>query len=320
MAKPRKVNGKWRVEYRRGSEYACATFNSKTSANNWLVEKEAAFLSRRQGGVSTMLFSELLTDYSNRITIKKRSAKKEAVRIFFMKKQSFANIKLCDLSSADFSRWRDERLKKVSAASVLRDWNLLSHVFTIAIKEWGLMHESPLSGVARPSKPKHRDRLVSNDEIEKLCYCSGYESGLRNKTARCYLAFIFAIETAMRLGEIAKLKRADINGNIALLKMTKNGQSRKVPLSPKAIEILDSLPTDDLFDMRADVMSTLFRKVRDRAGLPDLHFHDSRHEAITRLSRKLTIYQLAKVAGILDLKILMVYYNETAEDIAGLMS
>ncbi|PHS70543.1 MAG: integrase [Cycloclasticus sp.] len=319
MAKPRKVYGKWRVEFRRGGFYASARFNSKTAANNWLVKKEAAFLSRRQGGVSTMLFSELLTDYSNRITVKKRSAKKEAVRILFMKKQLFANIKLCDISSADFSQWRDERLKTVSGASVLRDWNLLNHVFTVAINEWGLMHDNPLRGVSKPSKPHHRDRLVSLDEIDKLCYFSGYENGARDKTALCYLAFVFAIETAMRLGEIAKLRRGDIIGKTALLKMTKNGTARKVPLSSKAIEILNTLPTDDLFDMRADVMSTLFRKVRDRAGLFDLHFHDSRHEAITRLSKTLTIYQLAKVAGILDLKILMIYYNETAEDIADLL-
>jgi len=76
MAKPRKVGDKWRVEFRRGGFYNSARFNSKSAANSWLIEKEAAYLSRSQGGVSTMLFSDLLTDYSNRITIKKRSAKK----------------------------------------------------------------------------------------------------------------------------------------------------------------------------------------------------------------------------------------------------
>jgi len=101
--------------------------------------------------------------------------------------------------------------------------------------------------------------------------------------------------------------------------MTKNGSSRNVALSSRALEILDELPTDDLFDMSADVMSTLFRKVVARTGIKDLHFHDSRHEAVTRLAKQMSVLQLQRTTGIKDLRILTIYYNETAEEIADLL-
>jgi len=319
MAKPRKVGDKWRGEFRRKDFYASEQFKSKSAANEWLVKTEAKYLLRKETGTADMTVSELLDVYAKKVSVKKRSAKNEAVRIAFMKKQPWADKKLSDVSRADFSHWRDDRLKSVSAGTVLRDWSLLTHLFTVAVDEWEFLPKSPLIGVAKPKSPPARDRRVSDDEIEKLSVCSGYEFGERDKTALTYLAFLFAIETAMRQGEICKLKRSDITKRVAKLEMTKNGSSRNVALSSRALEILDELPTDDLFDMSADVMSTLFRKVVARTGIKDLHFHDSRHEAVTRLAKKMSVLQLQRTTGIKDLIILTVYYNETAEEIADLL-
>ncbi|MCB1764228.1 MAG: site-specific integrase, partial [Gammaproteobacteria bacterium] len=59
-----------------------------------------------------------------------------------------------------------------------------------------------------------------------------------------------------------------------------------------------------------------FRKIKNRTQIENLTFHDTRHEAITRLSKKLDVLDLARMVGIRDLKILMVYYNATASEIA----
>ena len=63
-------------------------------------------------------------------------------------------------------------------------------------------------------------------------------------------------------------------------------------------------------------MDALFRKYRDKAGIDNLHFHDTRHEAVTRLAKKLDVLDLARMIGHRNLKTLMVYYNATAEELA----
>ena len=99
------------------------------------------------------------------------------------------------------------------------------------------------------------------------------------------------------------------------LKHTKNGTPRTVPLSTTAVNILKSLP-DGHFNLTSMQISSLFRLIRRRALIHDATFHDSRHYAITRLAKKLDVLDLARMVGIRDLKILMVYYNESAESIA----
>lgn len=142
---------------------------------------------------------------------------------------------------------------------------------------------------------------------------------------RTMLAFDFAIETAMRTGEIAELLwgNADLNKRTAYLPTSKNNTARKVPLSSKAIKILKELETlktqlGDVkcFNLTSDQISSNFAKNKRRARLHNLNFHDTRHEACTRLARKLSPHELARMLGHKNLSKTMVYYNETAENIA----
>jgi integrase len=101
--------------------------------------------------------------------------------------------------------------------------------------------------------------------------------------------------------------------------MTKNGSARQVPLSPGAVEVLTALkalnkPT--VLAMNVQQLDAIWRKGRDKAGIADLHFHDSRATAVTRLARKLDILDLARMIGHRDVRSLMAYYRSTAEDIA----
>lgn len=143
---------------------------------------------------------------------------------------------------------------------------------------------------------------------------------LTKTTARAIHAFRFAVETAMRAGEIVGLTEdtVDRETRVATLPRTKNGTARKVPLSMAALDLLGDLPKTDgpLFGLTSQQIDALFRKARDKAGIENLHFHDSRHEAITRLARKLDVLSLARIVGHKDIKMLMIYYNETAEDLA----
>jgi len=122
----------------------------------------------------------------------------------------------------------------------------------------------------------------------------------------------------MRLGEVLGLSRSDVfpERRYLTIRDSKNADSRDVPLSTRAIELIGKLG-DPMFTLSRDTASTLFRRAVKNAGISDLHYHDSRHEAITRLARKLDVLDLARMVGHRDLRSLQVYFNATAEEIAG---
>jgi integrase len=154
--------------------------------------------------------------------------------------------------------------------------------------------------------PPHRDRLVTGEELERLALSAGAD--LTKATARAFHAFLFACETAMRAGEITGLTwaRVDIARSTAKLDMTKNGTARDVPLSNEAKRLLLALPkSDPVFNLSARQLDALWRKLRDRAAVEGLTFHDSRHTAITQLAGRLQVLELARMVGHRDLKMLL---------------
>jgi integrase len=71
-----------------------------------------------------------------------------------------------------------------------------------------------------------------------------------------------------------------------------------------------------VFPVNKESAGATFRKLRKKLGIEDLRFHDTRHEATSRLSKKLHVLELAATIGHRDLKSLMVYYNPTADELA----
>jgi len=229
-------------------------------------------------------------------------------------------MKLSDMKPIHFDDWRDDQLLSLSAGSVIREMQLMSVALNVARREWGWIESNPLSDVRKPKKVPPRDRLISQEEIYKLLVAGGGD--LSKTTGRSVHAFIFAIETGMRAGEIVGLKWSDVDieGRFLKLHMTKNGVGRDVPLSSRAIELLEELPRSEVvFDIKSSVLDATFRRIRDRPNIANLTFHDSRHEAITRLAKKLDVLALARAVGHTDIRQLQAYYNETASDLAKLL-
>ncbi|HZF99169.1 MAG TPA: hypothetical protein VEY92_13195 [Pseudoxanthomonas sp.] len=102
------------------------------------------------------------------------------------------------------------------------------------------------------------------------------------------------------------------------LPKTKNGDARDVPLTKRAVEILKVLPRGfgPAFGLTDELRDALFRKVRNKTPHREIHFHDTRAEAIWRLSKKLDVMQLARAIGHQDLKSLLHYYSESAAEMA----
>ena len=199
---------------------------------------------------------------------------------------------------------------------------LLSATFNIAIKEWGWLSRNPCSGVRKPPRSKARDRRISEQEVDAIIKSTGLN--IKTISGRLGWVFLFAIETAMRAGEIASLTWDNIKfeQNYAHLPETKNGTSRDVPLTSAAIMILMILangPTASCFNLSSRQIDANFRKYKKRCKINDLHFHDTRHEGITRLSKKPHLLALARAVGHTNLKQLQPYYNESASDIVKLL-
>jgi integrase len=321
MAYIRKRGKGYYVEIRKNGIKKHATFDTKYEANQWAADTESLILAGKSKGIPDITFGALMERYRDEVTTTKRGQKWETTRINLLLKDPLAYIRLPNLDQRNFAEWRDRRLKSVSAASVLREWNILSSACSIAVKEWKWLPAHPMKDVKRPATPRARERRPSQKEIDSLLYTLGYDGNTPSTiTARVGAAFAFAIETGMRAGEIAGLTWDRVYLEERYLKTFGKTQAarRDVPLSPKAIAILNSLDKSEelVFQLKTGQIDALFRKARDKALIKDLHFHDSRAEAVTRLASKLNINALAMAIGHKDLRMLTIYYRESASDIA----
>lgn len=264
-------------------------------------------LQEQDGILARRSLHSLLLAYSP-IASKKRGYQAELSRLKAL--HALPDIPIDLLNKKVLTEWRDHRLTQVKPVSVRRELILLSAVFKWAI-EAGWIRENPAKLVKWPETSKPRRRGVTALEIQRI-----YANLEPTRTgAQVKALFDLSIETGMRLGELLGLQWTDVSDKSVVLQNTKNGDNRQVPLSPRAREIIESRKNIDpvtVFTLSPHVVSKAF----SRASVAGVHFHDARGEAITRLSKKLDVLQLAKMIGHRDLKSLMHYYSESAESIA----
>ena len=317
MASFRKMaGGRWRAEIARQGVRKSRVFDTKTAAKEWAAREEYLILNADEVKAQGTL-GEAMERYARERSPDKRGARWEIVRLEKLRRDPLAKVRMGDLTSTDIADWRDRRRKEVAPVTVIRELQLISSVLTVCVKEWRLITHNPASDVRRPVRPQPRDRLPTDDELKRLAISAGDD--LTTATARAFHAFRFACETAMRAGEIIGLTwdRIDRKSLVAHLPMTKNGTSRDVPLSTAALALLDDLPKlDPVFGLTSQQLDILWRKVRDRAGVDGLTFHDSRAAGTGKLATKVDVLSLARIMGHRDIRMLMVYYRETAEDLA----
>lgn len=316
MASIRKRGTTWRAELYRDGKRESATFPTKQQAAAWAHQREAELGGER---LPEHTVKDALRRYGREESPKHKGERWELARLGLLERDALAAVRLPSLRATHVADWKQRRLQSVSGASVAREMTLLRSVLEIARREWGWLHTNPAADVKKPPSPPSRKRRITADEVERVTLACGL-TDLEADTAmnRVGLAFLFALETAMRSGEICGLRWQDVGAKSVTLPKTKNGDQRQVPLSLRAREILAALPRDDgpCFGLDDATRDTLFRRARDAAQVGDLHFHDTRSEAIWRLSKKLDVMELARVIGHRDLRSLLIYYQTTADDLA----
>lgn len=323
MATYRKRKDRWHVElYVKGVRRA-GTFTTKREAQAWAAREETSLREETTGKIPNRPFKDLLDRYSREVSSKKRGAVREQQMVTTILRDPVADVSLRVLTPTDIAAWRDRRLKKVSGSTVEREMTILSHACSVARREWGWLKVNPVSDVRRPPPTPARTRRPTSDETEKLLHALGYsrETPPDTISARVGAVYLFAIETGMRAGEICSLEWQHVNERHVHLPQTKNGYARDVPLSAEARRIIEQLRSltgkeDTVFCVPTASLDALFRKAKARALIEDLHFHDTRREALTRMSKIFGVMELARISGHRDLRVLQnVYYAPSVKDL-----
>ena len=319
MASIRNRNNKWQARViRKGHNTITKTFLTRQDSEKWArsieIEIDRGTFINTDFAQKT-LFKEILQKYLDDVAPQMRSADTQAIRVKKLMKHPIADVNMAQLSPMHMADYRDERLKVIKPNTVIRELAILSSVINHARREWGLNIINPVTMIKKPSSTQGRDRILNDEELGRLLI-------QLEKISPWYKPLVeFALETAMRRGELISLLWINVNfeKSVAFLPLTKNGDSRYVPLSMKAIRILKLLPRDiegRVFPLNKGTVSTLFLRAARRANVEDIHFHDLRHMALTKLSVKFTnILELASISGHRELKMLQRYVHIKAEDL-----
>lgn len=312
----------WLAQVRlKGHDSQCKTHPTKAHAIKWAGEIEAELRASSGRGSVNKTVAQAMDRYQLEVTPHKKGARWESIRIDKLRRElPFVGKPMNKVTVTDISEWRDRSLKRLAPSSVNREiWGTLSPIFTIAMKEWRWCDHNPMKEVRRPKLSQPRDRLTTDEEKQAMLDVLGYVEGKKPETAnqRVAYAYLIALETAMRAGEICGLQKEDLylQKRYVQLNDTKNGKRRQVPLSTRAVELFNLVPQG--VGIKPTVLDTLWRRARGMAGVKGLTFHDSRHQAITNLARRLNVLELARMVGHTNPKMLMTYFNETATEIAN---
>ena len=322
MASIRKRNGKYQARViRLGSRSQAKTFLTKADAERWARHTEIALERGHHQAKPPLTLKEALERYAREVTPTKKNRRSETYLLAAWGKADFACRLIHDVKPSEIALWRDTRLAQGKASGTVRNaLAALSALFRHANQEWDVDLDNPVAKLKRPAPARSRSRRVSDAEITaiKANSCSPELPDLIG----------LAVATGMRAGELVSLRwpLIDLVSRTAHLPMTKNGDSRDVPLSSAAVEILNRRKigithSDAVFNLRPHAVSVAFRRAVKRTScsgeLENIRFHDLRHEAVTRLfERGLNTMEVAAISGHRTLAMLRRYTHLRAADLA----
>lgn len=329
MATFRTQRGKFQAIIRRvGHKDLYKTFTTKKEAVEWATLREAEILKGELLDFtesSKTSFIEVLDRYLDAFETQARYPRKLRSQLKVFRDSNLASLSVKNVTPKAITQFRNERLKKVSAASVVKDINKLSAIFNWLIKEefMQLPQGNPVTQVVKPrlKADSERRRRLTPEEAVNL---SVYFHQLQNNQ----MSFIFqlALFTGMRRGEIANILLNDFmpEKGLLVIPQTKNGYERTIPLPKMAYlalherlkqlcasnnyESISKAANLKLFDLQADSITQAFSRACKKLGIKDLRWHDLRHEAISRLFEAgLDMIEVALISGHRDMRMLQRY-------------
>lgn len=321
----RKRGNRWQVQVRRkGFSGRSNTFDQRRDAERWATSQEREFdLLESRGETQPVppadyTVSDLLARYRETVVPLKRSAYSESYLVAAIARRPIGRRPVRMLRPEDVSRYRDGRLREIGPAGTAKELRLLQHAIETARTSWGFSGLSnPVKDVRKPPEPRGRERRLGPDEeVRLLAAVQACKNEFVEPVVR------FALATGMRQGEILSLswRHCDLAHQVATLPLTKNGRVRTVPLPHAAVSVLTALPrtTEVVFDLSREALKQAWARAVARAGLSDLHFHDLRHEAISRFFELgLEMPEVMMISGHTDPRMLVRYTHLNARKLVS---
>ena len=328
MATIRKRKDSWQVQVRRrGNPIISKTFRRYQDAQEWARHMEIKADRKDLDPITcpeaaNATVSDMITKYQREVLPHKRSRTVQGYVLSRFQRHPIANRKVSEITTQDFIGFKEERLAEVSATTFNHQIAIISHAFETAIKEWNWpIRSNPIKNLRRPKNNPGRERRITADEWQRL------ESAATISSRRDYLLPVMrlAVETGMRCGEILGITwdNIDWKNRTLHLPITKNGYARTIPLSSKALSVLKQMKKAGephkgtrAFFVTGNGFKLAWQRLCKRAGVTDLHFHDLRHEAISRLiERGLSIPEVALISGHRDYRMLARYTHLKPESL-----
>lgn len=323
----KRADRQWQARVRRKGYSVIETFETKSRAEAWARQVESDIDASRFHPTSkeaeTTTLHQALNKYLEERVPLKTGVKQNAGIVRIWQSTKLAKRPLASIRGSDIAEYRDEFLKTVGPQTVVHRINLISNLFNVAATEWGMEGLiNPVSRVRKPTLPSGRDRrLAGEEETNLLKACDKSKSKWLGSMVRLALA------TAMRQGELVGLDWADIDlsKRTAILRETKNGTTRSVPLSTAARTVLEDMVPDaekrtgKVFNIEVGrAVTHAFAKACEVAKIEELHFHDLRHEATSRLFEKTNLrdIEIASITGHKTMSMLQRYAHLRAGDLA----
>jgi integrase len=318
----KRSNGHWQARVRKANQTLTKTFINKADAEKWAKQVEVeldkgSFVNFALAERTT--FREVIERYVIEVLPTMRGGNADLIRLKALARRTIAKLNMVALTPQKLAQFRDERLNEIAPATVIRELAYVSSIINHARREWGINITNPVMMIKKPVGPQGRSRILDDMEITRLLNAlkpTGRKSIWMQPLVQ------IALETAMRRGELLGLRweHIDMQRRTAYLELTKNGESRTVPLSTKAIEVLQSMPRSidgRVFPINHAAVSANFDRARKRAEIEEIRFHDLRRTAITMLAHKLpNLVELSAVSGHKSLAMLKRYYHPNAEQLA----
>jgi integrase len=328
------VGSKWQARIRKpGYPSTSANFATQLEAKEWAAETETAMNKKKladKRAMKDLTVGKLVDEYFEKETPTKRygdTKKSNLNRI----KRMLGNVLLKKLSYDRLVSFVEDRAKEgaggvtigmdiAELAAVIRSCRK-KHKYDFDSKVFSEVREH-MKDIDLDTKSHERDRRPTEAELDAIK--KHFDEKTRQKIPMSAI-IDFAVATSMRLSEITRIKWSDVDFDKKTVIIRdrkhpkkKKGNHQKVPLLPDAMKVLKAQPRihDEVFPYSADTISTIFPRAVSECGIEDLHFHDLRHEATSRLFE--IGYDIPRVAiftGHVDWKMLARYVQLRAEDL-----
>ena len=316
----RKRGKSWNAQVRiAGWRSFTKSFKSKSDAKLWIDELERKLHSAPIPDIPIdrkIALGELLIKFADEVSPSHKGCVAETCRLKSIARRWIGELDIRYLTKQHFIQYRDDRMTLVTGSSVGSELALMKRVLDTAIKKWGYgIPYNPIRDIEFPKGSTARTRRLVSDEKERLLTAASLQRNI-------YIGSIieFAIETGMRRSEILKLRWCDVDleNGFASLYDTKNGEDRRVPLTRRCIEVLQTVPQTDeqVFPISATCLRLAWNRTRNKAGITDLRFHDLRHEAVSSFFEMgMSVPEVALISGHKDVRQLFRYTHLNPENV-----